>query len=70
MQGFGDVELPKAVETSNIPPEAGFAGKIIAECGIILKPLNAVGSQFHAIECDQTDFIRKCERKLKYDFNF
>ena len=29
-----------------------------------------MGSQFHAIECDQTDFIRKCERKLKYDFNY
>ena len=43
---------------------------LISECGVILKPLDAVGSQFHSIECDQTEFIRKCERKLKCDFNY
>ena len=62
MDGFTET-----TETPKIPPAAGNAGKIIAECGVILRPLDAVGSQFHTIECDQTDFIKKCERKLKYD---
>ena len=37
----------------------------MAECGIILRPLNATGSPYHSIECDQTDFIRKLARLIK-----
>ena len=54
----------------DMPSPGGIAGKILAECGIILRPLNATGSPFHSIECDQTDFVKKLRGKLKAAINY
>ena len=56
-------------EINDDPPPAGMAGKLMAECGLILKDLNSAGSPYHTLQCDQTEFIRKLDRKLKYAIN-
>ena len=56
-------------EINDDPPPAGMAGKLMAECGLILKDLNAAGSPYHTLQCDQTEFTRKLDRKLKFAIN-
>ena len=56
-------------EINDDPPPAGMAGKLMAECGLILKDLNAAGSPYHTLQCDQTEFTRKLDGKLKWAIN-
>ena len=57
-------------EMHDLPLPAGNAGKLMGECGLILKPMEAAGSPYHLIECDQTDFIRRLDKKLKSALNY
>ena len=54
----------------DMTPDGGLAGKVLAECGIILRPLNAPGSPLHSIECDQAEFVKKLRGKFKVAPNY
>ena len=54
---------------SSDPPPAGTAGQVLRECGLVLKPVEKSGGNFHSICCDQAIFAKQLDRKMKYAVN-